>query len=1019
MIIVAILKHINGLIMRFNDLINKIVYSLKACQMKRLLHYAVAILVAISIPFASTMAQGTVTVTGVVTNSKTGESVSAVSISVKNGTAGTYTDDRGHFKLTAALQLPFTLVVSSIGYASQEVQVTQNNQALTISFAPGYVLGEEVVVAASRVAERLLETPVSIERVNTTTIRNAPAASYYDIIGNLKGVDMTTSSLTFKTISTRGFNGSGNLRFNQLVDGMDNQAPGLNFSVGNIIGLTELDVDNMELLPGASSALYGSGGMNGTLLITSKNPFKYQGFSAQVKEGVMHVGDPQQKPTLYHDITMRWAYKINDKWAFKIGGQYIKADDWRATDRRNLSRNNVLSNVKPGNRQTDPNYDGVNVFGDEVSTSMQALALSARSQVAAMPGGTAGLGYIDQQIGLGRTPYQIQQQMTTGGVANPLYGLSPYLPFLIPTSTVANNPYANAFGGFSASRTGYDEQDLVDYNAYNVKLSAALHYKVSANTEASLSANWGSGTTVYTGADRYSLKNLQMGQYKLEFRNNNWFLRAYTIQENSGDSYTANTAAIAMNRSWKGDADWLTQFTNVYGAAKLGILSPANTTPLVVSDAQANQVARGVADMGMYPVGSAAFKHALDSVAGVSISNGGAKFADKSAMYHAEGQYNLTQYVKFVDVLVGASYRKYVLNSKGTIFADTSGTIGISEYGGYVQLQKPLLNDVLKLTGSIRFDKNENFKARFTPRFTGLIKVAKDNNIRLSYQTAYRFPSTQDQWINLQIPSAKLIGGLPIFNTVYGFDAAPVYTAESITNFRNNFAATGNVNPALLQQGKFVPVKPESMQSYELGYRGVLAKKLLIDVYGYYSRYKDFIARVAVGRGKSRSTNPAVNYPELLSVVTTDNYSFVYNVEQPVKAYGWGAGLVYNIYKEFNISGNVYSDKLSDVPPGVVTYFNTPKIRYNLGVSNDNVYKNIGFNVIFKWQDKMFWEGTFGTGDVPAYSSLDAQVSYKLPEIKSMIKLGATNLINKYYLSAFGNPQVGGLYYISFGYNVF
>src|SRR6185295_13511988 len=143
--------------------------------------------------------------------------------------------------------------------------------------------------------QRILESPVTIERISANMIRNAPGPNPYDGVANLKGVDITTSSFTFKTVSTRGFNGSGNLRFNQLVDGMDNAAPALNFSVGNVIGVTDLDVDNMELLVGASSALYGSGGMNGTLLITSKDPMKYQGFSIQVKEGVMHLNDYRHK----------------------------------------------------------------------------------------------------------------------------------------------------------------------------------------------------------------------------------------------------------------------------------------------------------------------------------------------------------------------------------------------------------------------------------------------------------------------------------------------------------------------------------------------------------------------------------------------------------------------------------------------------------------------------------------------------------------------------------------------------
>jgi len=248
-----------------------------------------ALLIVSSLLSLAAAAQQSVTISGNVMNSKTKDVISAVSVTIKGTSSGTFTDDKGNFKLTTNQKLPFTLVISSIGFASQEVSVTDAAKAISVSFVPSVALGEDVVVSASRVPERILESPVSIERLSSQAIRTAAAPSYYEAIANLKGVDMTVSSLTFKTVSTRGFNGSGSLRFNQYIDGMDNQAPGLNFAVGNIIGITELDVDNIELLPGASSALYGAGGMNGTMLITSKNPFKNQGLSWQVKQGIMHT----------------------------------------------------------------------------------------------------------------------------------------------------------------------------------------------------------------------------------------------------------------------------------------------------------------------------------------------------------------------------------------------------------------------------------------------------------------------------------------------------------------------------------------------------------------------------------------------------------------------------------------------------------------------------------------------------------------------------------------------------------
>ena len=496
-----------------------------------------------------------------------------------------------------------------------------------------------------------------------------------------------------------------------------------------------------------------------------------------------------------------------------------------------------------------------------------------------------------------------------------------------------------------------------------------------------------------------------MGQYKGEVKGQNWFLRATNTQENSGDAYTATTAALFINRAWKPDATWFGTYTSVYAASRSA----------GASSAQSHATARAAADQGRLIPGTAGYQNAFNQAVGTSINKGGAKFEDRTDLYHFEGQYNFNT-IKVVDWIVGASYRIYHLNSHGTIFADTTGPININEVGLYTQLQKSLLNDVLKLTGSLRFDKNENFAGRVTPRATALIKVAPNNNIRLSYQSAYRFPSTQDQYINLLTGGAnRLIGGLPEFNTFFKFNTNPAYTSESIVSYRNSIAA-GAPNPTLLKQAQFQVIKPERAHSYELGYRGLLTKKLLADAYVYYSQYKDFIGRTAVGRGKSG--NPANAPTDLASPFTTDNYSFVINTTNSVNAIGWALSFNYALAKGYELSANVSSDKLHNVPSTMVTFFNTPKYRYNIGFGNSDMGKGIGFNLQWRWQDKVFWEGTFGTGQIPSFGTLDAQVSYKLPSIKSMLKLGGSNFLNHYYRSAFGNPNVGAIYYVSFGYNV-
>lgn len=881
---------------------------------------------------------------GIVKNSETNDGIPAVSIEITGTTRGTYSKSNGEFELHVP-GYPTSVTFSSIGYESVEVTVTDDTYQ-TIILKPRTDLSQEVVVSASRTSERALESPVTVERVSSIRIRNSPSTSYYDIVANLKGVDVVTSSLTFKTPTTRGFNVSGSTRFNQIVDGMDNQAPGLNFSVGSVIGLTQLDVESMELLPGASSVLYGPGGMNGTLVINSKNPFKYQGFSFEMKEGVMHVDGRQRPPSGFHNYALRWGQKVSDKFAFKIASEYVWAKDWVGMDYRNYDRIGTDGNPKAGTRVTDPNYDGINVYGDE----------------------------------------------TTADIRQVLYGVAAQAPFLASyINTLTANP-------INVSRTGYNEVDIIDPKTINFKISGSLNYMVGPNTEAILAGNWGTGNTVYTGSDRYSLKNMKMGQYKLEFNNPKWFVRAYTTQENAGESFNATVTTRLTNEGWKpsgGSTGWFAQYGQAYLNAKLNGMN----------DFDAHAAARAVADIGRPEAGSEQFKRIFDSVRAKPISEGGGLFVDKTDLYMLEGQYNLSHLTGgFADLLIGGNYKYYSLNSEGTLFADSTGRIGISEYGAYVQASKELWNRV-KLTLAGRYDKNENFAGRFTPRATALIKVAENNNIRLSYQTAYRFPSTQQQFINLFIgANTWLIGGDESFKTHYRFDTNPAYY---LVNLRS-----GN-----LVQWDGEKYKPESVSTFEAGYKGLFAdNKLLIDLYGYLGRYRDFLTRTLLVQKNDGSTLTPVD----IANGTATIFSVPANVPGVVKTYGFGLGIDYRLPHSFIIATNISSDNLSEIPEEFESGFNSPKWRFNATLANTGFLyqKRAGFNISYRWQDSFYYNGDFANGQVPAYHTLDAMVSYRFPKIKTMLKLGANNLLNQYYINAVGNAQVGGLYYIGIGYNL-
>jgi outer membrane receptor protein involved in Fe transport len=933
----------------------------------------------------------TIEVRGIVRDQATKQPLAGVNVSIKGRAAGTSTAQDGTFRYKTTAQPGFTIVFSFIGYTTVERLISGNTANLQIELLEATILGQEVVISASRTPERILESPVTIERINASSIKDLPTASFYDALANLKGVEMSTQSLTFKSVNTRGFNSNGNIRLNQFVDGMDNQAPGLNFSLGNIVGLSELDVDNVELLPGSASALYGAGGINGNLSMTSKNPYDFPGASFQYKTGVNHVNDNLSSVQQFNQLDVRLAKSWNKKFGFKTAFSFLQAKDWQANDTRDFDRTG--RQLKDGDRTTDPNYDGVNVYGDEISQNMINVAQSVQTQtVAGILAATAGTLNIKNllDLSLPATATPAMQAAFLGALPAALRpAVQNYLPFYFG---LRNNAIPNQF----VSRTGYAEPDLVDYNTKSLKTTTTLNYRFSDKLEAIVQANWGNGTSVYTGTDRYSLRNFSIGQYKLELKGRDFFLRAYTTQERAGDAYNATILGTFINESWKPSTTWFPQYiANYLGARAAG-----------QPDAAAENFARSQADVGRLIPGSAGFESAKIAITERSIGpQNGAKFNDKTNLFHYEGMYNFSNAFKnLVEFQVGGSYRDYFLHSDGTIFDDLNRNITIEEYGAFAQLGKKMFNDKFKLTLAGRYDKSHNFKGRFTPRVTGVFTVAPNNNIRASYQTGYRNPTTQDQYIDLAVGggSIRLIGGLPEFLTKYDLLNNRGYTADSYRAFLASIAA-GTPNPTLLTAYTFDPrgIRPERVQSFELGYKGLLTKRLLLDTYGFYNIYKDFIG--AVELYQNPTTSPV-------------KFNVPVNIVEDVKTYGAAFGLDY-VVGTYNLNGNVSYNKISSIPANFLNAFNTPEFRYNFGFGNREIVKNIGYSIQYRWQQKFMWNSTFGSGEIPAYNTVDAQVSFKIPSINSIVKLGGSNLLNKYYRTSFGNPMIGAIYYTSISFN--
>ena len=1002
-------------------------------------------------------------VSGTITDATTKEPLIGVSVQVKGKVVGTITNTKGEFSFSVSTPPPFTLLISSVGYESQEMAVSGNNASINVALKEQAVLGQEVVVSASRVEESVLKSPAAIEKMDIRTIRETASPSFYDALANMKGIDMTTQGLLFKSINMRGFGATGNPRTVQMIDGMDNQAPGLNFPVDNIVGMPELDVESVEVLPGAASALYGPNAINGLVLMNSKSPFLYQGLSATLKGGVMSASNRDVVNTPLADFSMRYAKASkNNKFAFKVNLAYITAKDWQATNYSNLNLGGVETGSRGAGTKTD--YDGMNIYGDEV-----------------------------------------QANMTT--VANGLIAAK-----LLPSAALGLIPNVNV------SRTGFYEKDMVDYNTKSFKTNLAAHYRINDKVELVGQVNYGYGTTVYTGTGRYSLRNFNLTQAKVELRGDNFTLRAYTTQERSGQSYTAGLAAVAMLNSIKPHATWFGEYVGAFAAAR----------GAGQSEEQAGITARGVADKGMPTPGTAEYTTLLNKYRDAAIVDGGGAFLDKTNMYHAEGVYNFKNQIKFIDLLAGASVRQYSLRSNGTLFSDKkegrSGTIPINEYGAFIQGAKSLFKDHLKLSASIRYDKSQNFEGFFTPRLSAVASFGQQN-FRVSYQTGYRIPTTQNQYIDLRTPAGTLIGGQPEFDTRYNLangvdlatltefsrnptkyitsaviDKAKAYATAAVTaqlpaiqagvtaavQAQVTAGVTASVNAAVaagqlpasqaaaaiaagvaqqmaspaiqttiqtnvqatlvsqittvttqvapayglaaLPKYQAAALKPEKISSYEIGYKGLIAKKLFIDSYFYTSKYTNFIGGTAI-LVPTAAAGPGLPIESGLGGASTRSaYSRVTNSKETITANGFAISGNYSLSKGFNVGVNYAQNNLKGFttsPEQQYAGYNTPKNRYNVSFGKRlNSGDKFGFNINLRHQDEFVWEASFNqpttTGVssftntiVPAVTTFDAQVSYKLASMKSIIKLGGTNIGGKPYIQAYGSAAVGSMYYVA------
>jgi len=932
---------------------------------------------------SATIAQGTLS--GKVVDDGNGNPLVGARISLVGTNSGALTKTDGSFSLNLKGGAPYSLQVTYYGYDTLDVTVDGPDQGVVLRLPQGSVDLDEVEIVASALAERQRQEPLSVESMSINAIKETPSANFYDGLGALKGVDLTAASIGFKVINTRGFNSSAPVRSLQIIDGVDNQAPGLNFSLGNFLGASELDVEQVDLIVGAASAYYGPNAFNGVISMKTKSPFIHQGLSIQGRGAERGLGE----------IGIRYAKAFQNKdgrdlFAFKINAYYLSVNDWEADNLAEIDQEDSLrvGEMNPGG------YDAVNRYGDENINPGPRTYTDFKSRV-----DFPGLGIIH--------------------------------------------------------RSGFNEVDLVDYDTENLKLAGALHWMMSPKVEGIFSSSFAYGTTVLQGENRFSLRDITFLQNRVEIRQKDkFFIRAYRTQENAGNSYDAVRTALILQNAFLTDTDFTVRYRRTWkeqivpkieaieGFPKLELLTDENGNVVVdpvtgqvtlVYDEEAaesildeysdslqvwHDQVRSVVEQNIPTPGSAAYDSVLNDITSRSVlDRGGTRIVDRSSLWHVHGEYVFNP--TWAKITVGGNGRLYTPISEGSIFDDrpiitaidtldggeivydtTDVRITVREFGIYGGIEKKVFSDRLKLNATVRVDKNQNFNWLVSPAASGVVKLNDTDVFRFSFSSAIRNPTLSDQYLNFDVGPAILLGN------INGFDS--LVTVES---FLDAFGSA-DVNTEALDYFNVDPIRPERVQTFEVGYRAMLFKRLYVDAGYYYSFYRDFIGyQIGIETGFS----PGIGLP-----TSVQTYRLASNAQDRVTTQGVAVGLNYYFNNGFTINGNYSWNVLNtQTDDPIIPAFNTPEHKFNLGFSGRDMtvagIENVGFSVNYKWVQGFVFEGSPQfTGFVPSYDMLDAQVNKYFPKIKTTFKIGGSNLLNNRAFQIYGGPRVGRLIYMSF-----
>ncbi len=617
---------------------------------------------------------------------------------------GVCTELDGTLQLADVPAPPFTVELTYLGYTARQVEVTDLSTAIQFGMEQQQLALQQVEVRGegSRLKQEL---SLTVESLGLAEIERNSEASFYDVLATMRETDLLTVSFGVKVINTRGFNSSTPVRSLQLIDGVDNASPGLNYPLGNFLGLPELDVQGVDLVIGASSAYFGPGAFNGVINMRTKNPFDYQGLEAQVKYGERS----------YREASLRWAHAFKDKQdrerlGVKLNMTYTTVYDWVA-DNANPSFGALADSIYADN---PGGYDAVNRYGDEAQGNYTSLFEQFRH-----PGlwRFYRTGYWEEDL----ANYDSYNFKTSAGL---------FYRFGKDWEIVTTGNY-----GRGTTVMQLDNRlSLNDVFAYQPKLEIKKKDRFFLRMFMT-GENAGDTYDIVSTASKLQSRWRGDGEWLNGYKNH-WFSNINPmVKELPGFPeigpapdfyYDFDGAQMVLDQNVDMIREW-------------------------------HKRARASQDGGYLVPGTPEFDLVFDDIINTKVSEGGTKYVDESKLYDMHAQYRILP--KFADAItLGGNYRRYHPYSEGTIFSDTSGTsIRTYEYGLYAGIERTFASR-FKIDFAARLDKHQNYDLLFSPAVSFQYIIDPVQSIRFSVSSALRNPTLIDQYYFFRVGSALLLG---------------------------------------------------------------------------------------------------------------------------------------------------------------------------------------------------------------------------------------------------------------------